>query len=388
MRFSTFVFRNVLRRRIRSTLTITGMAVAVTAVVALVGLSDGFNRTMLQQYKQRGVSLIVVRSDSLGIIDSTMPEKVAHDIEAIDGIEATCPGLLKVIPVEECGVDPIGIQGWPAGNYMFSEITPLKGEILSEKHRGQKAVIVGRELARLKSVKVGDKLTIGGSGGPDDQYQVIGVFDSVADIENGMAVMLLDDAQRAFGHTGLITGCTVKLRDNSDKNVQAVTTTVETRIAEQNDLKGKIRAKAPDAFVQTNGQMKMFKGFAWAVSFIALVIGGIGVLNTMFMSVFERTREIGILRAIGWRPRRVMHMILLESVVLSVGAGIMGTLAGLGIISLFSLVPVLSGAVHAAVSWQIVCKGFVIAVFVGVIGALYPAYRGSCLLPTEALRHE
>ena len=115
---------------------------------------------------------------------------------------------------------------------------------------------------------------------------------------------------------------------------------------------------------------------------------GIGVLNTMFMSVFERTREIGILRAIGWRPRRVMHMILLESVVLSVGAGIMGTLAGLGIISLFSLVPVLSGAVHAAVSWQIVCKGFVIAVFVGVIGALYPAYRGSCLLPTEALRHE
>lgn len=303
MRFSTFVFRNVLQRRIRSTLTITGMAVAVTAVVALVGLSDGVNRTMLQQYVQRGVSLIVVRSDELSPINTTMSEKVAHDIEALDGVEATCPGLLKVIPIEECGVSPIVIQGWPAGNFMFGQIAlvPGKGEILSEKNQGQKSVIVGRELAHLKSVKVGDSLTIGGSGGPDDQYRVVGIFQSVADMENGMVVMLLEDAQRAFGHTGLITGCTVRLRDNSEKNVQAITKTIETEIAKQNDLTGVLRAKPPDAFVQTNGQMQVFKWFAWAVSVIALVIGGIGVLNTMFMSVFERTREIGILRAIGWR---------------------------------------------------------------------------------------
>lgn len=389
MRFSTFVFRNVLRRRIRSTLTMTGMAVAVTAVVALVGLSDGFNRTMLQQYIQRGVSLIVVRSDAVSVINTTMPEKVAHDIEAISSVKETCPGLLSVNPVEELGSsEMIGIQGWPAGNYMFGEITLVKGEILSEKNRGHRSVIVGRELARLKSLKIGDILTIGGSGEAEDKYHIVGVFESVADMENGMVIMLLEDAQKAFGHTHEITGCTVRLKDNSPENVQAITKTIETQIAEQNDLKGKLRAKPPDAFVQNNGQMKMFKGFAWAVSFIALFIGGIGVLNTMFMSVFERTREIGILRAIGWRPQRVMRMILLESVVLSVGAGILGTLAGLGIISLFSLVPVLNGAVHSAVSWEIVSKGFFIAVFVGVIGAAYPAYRGSRLLPTEALRHE
>ncbi len=388
MRFSTFVFRNVLRRRIRSTLTVTGMAVAVTAVVALVGLSDGFNRTMLQQYLQRGVSLIVVRSDAVSIINTTMPEKVAHDIEAISGVKETCPGLLSVNPIEEFGNEPLGIQGWPPGNYMFGEIKLVTGEILSEKNRGHKSVIVGRELARLKSVKVGDILTIGGSGEAEDKYHVVGIFESVADMENGMVIMLLDDAQKAFGHPGEITGCTVRLNDNNPENVQAMAKTIETQIAEQNSLKGKLRAKPPDAFVQNNGQMKMFKGFAWAVSLIALVIGGIGVLNTMFMSVFERTREIGILRAIGWRPQRVMRMILLESVVLSIGAGIMGTLAGLGIISLLSLVPVLNGAVHAAVSWEIVSKGFLIAIFVGVFGAAYPAYRGSCLLPTEALRHE
>ncbi len=298
MRFSTFVFRNVFRRPVRSTLTVTGMAVAVTAVVALVGLSDGFNRTMLQQYVLRGVSLMVTRKDSLALLNTTMPEKVVHDIEALDGVEATCPGLLSVNPIDELGSEPVGIQGWPAGNHMFHEIKLVSGEILSEKNRGQKSVIVGQELARLKSVKVGDTLSIGGDG---EKYHIVGVYQSVADMENGMVIMLLEDAQKAFGEAGKITGCTVKLKDNSPENIEAMGKRIETQIAEQNNLKGKLRAKPPDQFVQNNGQMKMFKGFAWAVSLVTLVISGIGVLNTMFMSVFERTREIGILRAIGWR---------------------------------------------------------------------------------------
>jgi putative ABC transport system permease protein len=383
MRFTTFVSRNIFRRKIRSTLTITGMAIAVTAVVALVGLSDGFNRTMLQQYVKRGISLIVTRKDSLAILNTVMPEKVVHDIQAMDGVEATCPGLLSVNPIEELGSDPIAVQGWDAGNYMFHEVDMVSGRTLSAEDHGKKSIIVGRQLSDLKGVKLGDKLTIS-----DEKYQVVGVYTSIADLENGMVIMLLDDAQRAFGQKDKITGCTVKLKDNSEKNVQAVSDRIETQIAEANNLKGKLRAKPPDAFVQTNGQMKVFRLFAWVVSLITLVVSGIGVLNTMFMSVFERTREIGILRAIGWRPQRVMHMILLESVGLSIGGGIMGTLAGLGIIALVGFFPTLSGAAHAAISWDIVIKGFGIAMIVGVAGAAYPAYRGSRLLPTEALRHE
>jgi putative ABC transport system permease protein len=383
MRFSTFIFRNVFRRPIRTTLTITGMAVAVTAVVALVGLSDGFNRTMLQQYVARGVSLMVTRKDTISPQTATMPEKVAHDIESLPGVIGVCPGLLSLNPIDEFGSDPMIIQGWQVGNYMFNEIKLVSGDMLSEKFRGQRAVIVGKELARLKSVKIGDEITIS-----DEKYKVAGIYESIADIENSMVIMLLDQAQKAFGKTGEISGCTVKLRDNSPENVQAVATVVDTQIAEQNHLKNKLRARPPDQFVQTNGQIQMFKGFAWAVSLITLIVGGIGVLNTMFMSVFERTREIGILRAIGWRPGRVMRMILMESVALSIGAGVIGTLIGLGAISLMGFVPVLSGAVHAAISWQIVLKGFLIAVLVGVMGAAYPAFRGSRLLPTEALRHE
>jgi putative ABC transport system permease protein len=140
--------------------------------------------------------------------------------------------------------------------------------------------------------------------------------------------------------------------------------------------------------VKENKQVNYAMAFALMTSAVAVFIGGIGVLNTMFMSVFERTREIGILRAIGWRPSRVMRMILMESVLLSVGGGIIGTLGGLGLIKLLSHLPTVNGVVQAAISTQIVVTGFAIAIIVGLVGAAYPAYRGSRLLPTEALRHE
>ena len=109
---------------------------------------------MLQQYVARGVSLMVTRKDTIAVQTATMPEKVAHDIAALPGVVGTCPGLLALLPIDELGTDPMIIQGWEAGNFMFNEIKLVSGDNISEKNRGQKVVIVGKELARLKSVKV------------------------------------------------------------------------------------------------------------------------------------------------------------------------------------------------------------------------------------------
>ncbi len=108
MRFSTFVFRNVLRRRIRSTLTMTGMAVAVTFVVVLVGLANGLSKSMLKLYVDRGVSLIVTRADSISPLSGTMPAKVAKEIEKLDGVSATCAGLVDFQAIERIWLRPGG----------------------------------------------------------------------------------------------------------------------------------------------------------------------------------------------------------------------------------------------------------------------------------------
>jgi putative ABC transport system permease protein len=383
MQFSTFVFRNVLRRRIRSTLTMTGMAVAVMFVVVLVGLANGFSKSMLKLYVDRGVSLIVTNKGAVNPLSSTMKADVAKEIEKLDGVADTCAGLVDFQTVEEFGSEPVGIQGWPAGNYMFRELKIISGANLSDRDPGSKGVVVGNTLATVKSLKVGQSITVG-----DEKFHIVGIFESDEDIENGMVIMLLDDAQKVLGKSGLMTGCTVKVKDTSDGGIAAVREQIEGPVADKCGLSGKIRAKPPGEFVKQNSQVRIFTGFAWLVSIITLFISGILVLNTMFMAVFERTREIGILRAIGWRPSRVLRMILLESVLLSVGGGIVGTLCGLGMIKLAGYVPTVSGIVQQAISVDIVLKGFAIAIVVGLIGAAYPAFRGSRLLPTEALRHE
>jgi putative ABC transport system permease protein len=361
----------------------TGMAVAVTFVVVLVGLANGLSKSMLKLYVDRGVSLIVTDKGSVNPLSGTIPAKVATAIEKLDGVAAICPGLVDFQSIEDIGSEPIGIQGWPAGNYMFRELKMVDGANLSEKDANSKNVVVGNTLASIKSLKVGQTLTINGT-----EFHLVGIYESAEDLENGMVVMLLPDAQKVLGKAGLITGCTVKARDTSERGIDAVRAQIEGPVAEACGLPGKIRAKSPGDFVKQNGQVRIITAFAWLVSIVTLVISGILVLNTMFMAVFERTREIGILRAIGWRPSRVMQMILLESVLLSFCGGIVGTLSGLGLIKLLVYVPSVTGVVQQAISADIVMKGFAIAIFVGVLGAAYPAFRGSRLLPTEALRHE
>ena len=223
---------------------------------------------------------------------------MATEIEKLDGVAATCAGLVDFQAIEDFGQEPVGIQGWPAGNYMFRELKIIAGDSLSDKDLGSKGVVVGNTLATVKSLKVGQVLTISGI-----EFHVVGIFESAEDLENGMIVMLLGDAQKVLGKAGKMTGCTVKVKDTSPEGIDKVRAEIEGPVAAACGLAGKIRAKSPSDFVKQNGQVRMITAFAWLVSIVTLVISGILVLNTMFMAVFERTREIGILRAIGSRPR-------------------------------------------------------------------------------------
>jgi putative ABC transport system permease protein len=121
---------------------------------------------------------------------------------------------------------------------------------------------------------------------------------------------------------------------------------------------------------------------------VALVIGAVGILNTMIMSVYERTKEIGILRAIGWRRRQVVRMILVESLLLSIAGGVLGTLIAVVLTRIVSAMPAVGGMLEAYLPPWVILLGLGIALVVGLLGAAYPAYRGAQLLPTEALRHE
>ncbi len=127
---------------------------------------------------------------------------------------------------------------------------------------------------------------------------------------------------------------------------------------------------------------------SWAISLLAIFIGGIGVMNTIMMSVFERTREIGILRALGWKGRRVLSLILGESFLIGLGAVLAGIILGIVAIQLILLVPAAKSFLKPSYSLIVFERAILVGILVSLMGGLYPAYRATKFLPTEALRHE
>ncbi|MGC9360348.1 MAG: FtsX-like permease family protein, partial [Anaerolineae bacterium] len=128
--------------------------------------------------------------------------------------------------------------------------------------------------------------------------------------------------------------------------------------------------------------------FAWLVAMIAAIVGGVGMMNTMLMSVQERTREIGVLRAVGWGPRRVLNLIMGEALLLSLVGGIMGVGLGTLLLGMAARTPMLEGLARSEVPPDLVAQGMTMALILGLVGGIYPAWRASRLPPVEALSYD
>jgi putative ABC transport system permease protein len=242
----------------------------------------------------------------------------------------------------------------------------------------KKAVLLGEELAAALEKGVGSKIPLFDSG----EYTVVGIFRSPISYETRSMVLLLADLQKFMGRPGQVTGFAVLVDHPED---EAEVARIRDAIAA---LGPRIDAKTAAESVSTTTEIRFIRAMSWITSAIAIIIGGVGVLNTMIMSVSERTREIGILRAIGWRQSRIVRMILTESVLLSLSGGVIGSFSAVGVTHLLGRHPSVAGLIDPHITPTVICFGIVSALCVGILGAAYPAFRGARLLPTEALRHE
>jgi putative ABC transport system permease protein len=377
MRFSVFVIKNVVRRPVRSALTVLGMAIAVSALVSLVGLSKGFEQSFLKIYEQQRVDLMVQRAGSNQRLGNYLDESLEYKIQAIPGVARVNCGLVDMMsPVSPKELKMVIVQGIPARSSRFSDFQYPQGRRLQEDDHGK--ILVGTILAANAGLRIGDTVEIV----EDQKFVVQGVFQSDNVYDNGGMILLLPDMQQLLSLKGKVLGFTVVVDRPGDRElIQQVAQRIEA-------LQQGMKATPIREFVGQTPELRVVRGMAWVTSAIAMVIGTVLVLNTMIMSVFERTREIGILRAIGWGPGRIMRMILMESLLLSLIASVCGVAVAVALVKGLSRLPVASGMVSSDISPGVMLQGFVIALLVGVAGAAYPAYRGARLLPTEAIRHE
>lgn len=375
MWFITFIFANLLGRPARSLLTLSGIAIAVTAVVALLGVVRGFETSLLQLYQGRGIDVIVQQAGRLQLTSSALPEQLGQELAAVEGVAAVYPALIEVLSLLEDDLLGVVVQGWPPESEPVRRLDLVSGTRFSDPQARQ--VVVGARLAAAMNLNLGDTTELI----EGESLEVVGIFDSSNVFDNGSMFTPLATLQQLMFRDGEVTMFAVVGEDRSPGALR--------HVAERLTQSGtNLAAEVAEDVAQRSTEIRVARSFAWLTSAIALTIGSVGMLNTMMMAVFERTREIAMLRAIGWRRRRVMAMVLGESTVLCVIGAIVGIAAGVLLVRVLAEVPAAGRLVAGEVSVDVMLQGFVLALLLGLLGGIYPAWSAAKLAPVEGLRHD
>jgi putative ABC transport system permease protein len=374
VRFISLIAKNVLHRPVRTVLTTVGLAVAISAVVILVGISWNFENSFLAIYKTKGIDLVVVRAGASNQLSSSLDIKMGEQLRKIEGLADLAPSLVDTVAFEEKNLVSVLVDGWVPGSILFRGVRLLEGRALQPDDK--KAVMLGRVLALTLDKKAGDRVNVAG-----EPFEVVGIFESDSWFENGSLTMPLATLQTMMGRENQVTGFLIQAKSSDTRSIEALRKRIESTIA------GVAATPARD-HVMGDTQIRLAKAMAWTTAAVALVLGSVGMLNTMLMSIFERTREIGILRAVGWRRRRVLALVLGEALVIALIGTTLGVVLAILGLKAITLAPTARGFIDPNLPPVVLIIALVMGIGLSLLGGLYPAARAAALEPTEALRYE
>ncbi len=364
---------NLLRRRLRTALTLCGVAVGIAAFVALVGFAKSFEAQWLKLYESAGTDLAVVDKTFL---NTSVDGSVGAKLSALPQVASAVPMIMNLMDLTP-EVNAL-VYGMPADSYELDPLIVLQGRRF---HAAAPEVMLGEILAENLGKHAGDSLEIQGAS-----FRVVGVFRGGSALEAGAAIMPLRELQQLADLGAKVTAFHVRLRpalpgQSEEQRIQQGRAAIEAALPGLKAVPARDRA-------HNNQVVAMARSTAWGTSLIALLIGALGIANTMAMSVFERTREIGVLRALGWKRWRVMRLILLEAAFLGLVGGLLGLAGGWGALRVLALIPATAAIGQSSISWLHACEALLIAVLIGLVAGFLPAWRGARLSPVEALRSE
>jgi len=381
--------KNPFRNKTRSALAIVGIAIGIMVIVALGMVTGGLKNSTQSTLKAGAAEITVIQtgSNSFGS-GGTINESTAAEIQNLSGVKDTT-GILRASNTSSSIATTtsnssqssfgtgggLSITGIDASQLGLLGIDSLNGTSFTNTSTNQ--VIMGKTVVQDLNKTVGDTIDLYGQN-----FTVVGTFETGSFLTDAGIIMPLATLQNLTSNQNKVSDILVKVTDNA--NVTTVSNEINN--AYPNQL---TTTTAADQANRINQGLSFIDTASWAISLLAIFIGAVGVINTMIMSVYERTREIGVLKAVGWTNRRILGMILGESIVLTLIAFVVGTVvAVVGVELILTLSPSVGGIITPSFSYDIFLRAFLVAFLVGVFGGLYPAYRASRLSPTEALRYE
>jgi putative ABC transport system permease protein len=354
--WAALICKNLLRRPARTLFTAAGVGLGVALIVALLAITNGVHRTAADLMHVGRADFGIYQAGVSDFTRSLLPESLATKVSRDPSVAAVSKVKLLVVG----GMLVFGLDLTEFAYRRFVVVVGTRGVLMAGDHSGK---------------KLGEQVRLAGRS-----FSVAGIYHSGDRFEDLGIVLPLHAVEALARRPGEITsiGVTVKL----GATVKPVAARLERRYP------GVAVLTEPGQAIKVDTSSRLIISTGWIVSLLALIIGGIGVTNTMAMSVFERTREIGVLRAVGWTGTRVAVMIVLEAVAICLLALAAGCALGVIGAELFVARSGLSGLISPTYTATTFVWGLAFALLVAVLGALYPAWRAVKLAPIAALRHE
>ncbi|MGO8934026.1 MAG: ABC transporter permease [Terracidiphilus sp.] len=371
--FTGFVWKNLRRRRLRTLLTLGGISMAVGAFVGLVGFSRSFEHQWMQIYSSSRTDIAVIRGTFL---NTSLDESVTDKLRIIPVVAQASPAIINEMDLTSD--ENALVYGWKASGYQLDSLQILSGRRFRD---GQPEVMLGDVLAQGLKMKPGDTLELEGT-----PFTVTGVYHGASALEADAVAMPLDELQRLSSVEGKVSTIDVRLRpaprgEAWDHYMKRAQKEIEGALPGLRAIPAAERAS-------DNQIVRLAQASAWGTSTLALLIGILGIANTMVMSVFERTQEIGTLRSMGWKRWQVLLLIELEAAILGLGGGVFGLLLGWGSLRVLASLPQTATFVSASLEWPLLVQAMIIALVAGLIAGAVPAWRAGQLSPVDALRHD
>lgn len=382
MLFAEVILKNLLRRKTRTVLTAVGLGAAVATTTALLSIAWAYADSATDYYASRKVDIVVVRAGVAERITSSLNGGLAKSLAALPGVAEVDGSLTEMVSLGARTLVGIPLHGLDPNGVAIRRLSIAQGSVFGTTDRH--VVLLGASLARAIGKEAGQTVPIEGT-----EFRIAGIFNTDNALESNTAAAPLWDVQELMGRPGQVSEFQLRLAPTvvSSGDVSRLCTQIEAL----RDLSGRslgFKALPTRQFVNSDTETRLTAAMAWGTSIIAVMLSVVGTLNTMLTSVLERTKELGILRAIGWTRARVVRMVLGESLILGLAGASLGALAAALLVWRLAEWSFTRNFVHPTLSPSAVAWGVCLTLVAAMMGAFYPAYRGASVAPTEALRFE
>jgi len=399
--FFLMAIQNLKRRGIRSLLTLLGIFIGIAAVVALISMGQGLQEAITGQFSNLGTDKLIIQNVGTGFgpPGSTSIEKLTeHDlkvIESVNGVEEAIPRYLRVLIFE---YDKNTAYSYattvPDNQKQIDLITDTfnfgyeSGRFIKAGERGK--VVLGHDFTSEKYGKdlvAGKNIKLNG-----ESFEVVGVMNPASTFElNSVILVNEEDFRRIVKIGDEIDFVVVKVSDSAD--IEKVAEDIKTKLRkDRNEKEGEedFSVQTPTSAIESvNTILNIVNLIIVGIAAISLLVGAVGIANTMYTSVLERTREIGVMKSIGAKNSDVLLIFLIESGVLGLVGGLIGV--GIGLSMSFGAAAVANSAFGSEIlkvsfSFPLVLGAVSFSFFMGIISGVLPALQASKMEPVEALR--